>query len=149
MAPNYANLFMATLEKKMIEEFHHNTGKKPLCWFRYIDDIFFIWTHDNESLQTFIRFCNNYTKNHSMRSEIKFETNISRETVNFLDVKVNLQEDKISTTLYSKPTDAHHLNVISCHPNHTIKHIPKGQFIRIRRILSTDLEYLKHAKQLV
>ena len=27
---------------------------KPLVWFHYMDDIFLIWTHGEESLQNFI-----------------------------------------------------------------------------------------------
>ena len=71
------------------------TGLRPLVWMRYIDDIFFIWTHDDGSLQKFIEFANNFTSNNQMKSNIKFETHISRESVNFLDVKVNFQNGVI------------------------------------------------------
>ena len=42
----YAILFIADFEKKMLEYFE----KKPLIWWRYIDDIFFIWEHGEEFL---------------------------------------------------------------------------------------------------
>ena len=35
----YAILFMADFEEKMLESFE----KEPMLWWRYIDDIFFIW----------------------------------------------------------------------------------------------------------
>ena len=49
-APPYAILFMADFEEKMLEGFE----KKPIIWWRYIDDIFFIWEHGEESLKVFI-----------------------------------------------------------------------------------------------
>ena len=50
MAPSYANLFMASLEKQIL-----NTAPsqlKPLIWKRYIDDIFMIWPHGESSHTT-------------------------------------------------------------------------------------------------
>ena len=41
-APPYAILFMADLEEKLWEIFE----KIPMIWWRYIDDIYFIWEHD-------------------------------------------------------------------------------------------------------
>ena len=46
MAPSYANLFMGKLER----EFLRTQNKLPLVWWRYIDDIFAIWTHGEPSL---------------------------------------------------------------------------------------------------
>ena len=70
-----------------------------------------------------------------MKSCIKFETNISKHSVNFLDVTISLNDGKLSTSLYTKPTNDHlYLNWKSCHPQHILKNIPKGQFIRIKRI---------------
>ena len=37
--PPYAVIFMAVLEKKILSK----VKKKPSAWWRYIDDIFFIW----------------------------------------------------------------------------------------------------------
>ena len=55
MAPSYANLFMGFVEQDLLSR----SAKKPLVWFRYIDDIFFIWTHGQEALDEFLQFCNN------------------------------------------------------------------------------------------
>ena len=40
-APTYAWIYMDEVEQKFLE----TQSKKPLIWLRYIDDIFFIWTH--------------------------------------------------------------------------------------------------------
>lgn len=45
MAPTYANLYMGHLEDQLLE----HTILKPLVWFRFIDDIFFIWTFGTET----------------------------------------------------------------------------------------------------
>lgn len=146
MAPNYANLFLDKFEREMLQTYHSKTGEKPLVWYRYIDDIFCIWNHGDKSLQKFISFCQEYSEMKNMKSNIKFECNISKENVNFLDVSISIKDNKLNTTVYNKPTDAHlYLNPQSCHPNHVIKNIPKGQFIRIKRICSSNEEFVKHS----
>ena len=40
MAPAYANIVMSFFESKLLT----GSCNKPLVWFRYIDDIFAIWT---------------------------------------------------------------------------------------------------------
>ena len=85
-----------------------------------------------------------------MKSNIRFETNFSTESVNFLDVTVSIQREQIRTSLYTKPTDAHlYLNAKSCHPKHVVKNLPKGQFIRVRRICSEDADFEQHAREMM
>ena len=49
-APPYATAFMADLEERILEEIK----LQPCTWWRYIDDIFFIWEHGKDSLKQFI-----------------------------------------------------------------------------------------------
>ena len=49
MAPNYANLFMNTFEQNLLRDYFQKTGLTPMVWFRFIDDIFFIWTGNKDS----------------------------------------------------------------------------------------------------
>ena len=44
-------------------------SKKPLIWLRYIDDIFFIWTHSEQELERFLKDLNNFTPNLSFTHE--------------------------------------------------------------------------------
>ena len=114
-APPYAVLFMAALEEKILSK----VKKKPSVWWRYIDDIFFIWEHGEESLQEFINEIN------SFHPTIKFTADWSKEKVNFLDVEVTLKNSVLSTDLFVKPTDTHQfLDPTSCHPYHCKKGIP-------------------------
>ena len=54
MAPSYANIFMDKLERQLIS----NALIKPHTWWRYIDDIFIIWTEGEESLKDLINYLN-------------------------------------------------------------------------------------------
>ncbi len=52
MAPTYANIFMAMLERKLLQKAPNNLI--PIEWIRFIDDIFAIWIHGIEKLQQFL-----------------------------------------------------------------------------------------------
>ena len=79
----------------------------------YIDDIFFIWEHDQEYLKVFIEQVN------MLYSTIKITAGYSKEEVNFLDVNIKLIEGELKTDLFVKPTDSHQfLDLTSCHPYH-------------------------------
>ena len=134
-APSYAIIFMGHLEKNILT----SATKTPLVWFRYIDDIFLIWTHTKEDLSEFIVHAN------SLHPTIKFTSEHSTSQVPFLDVLVKLTPDNtLETDLYTKPTDKHmYLQPSSCHPNHITKNIPYSLSLRLRRICSDD-ETLKH-----
>ena len=141
MAPPYANLFMGAFEENAL----HNAPHKPLVWWRYIDDIFLIWTHGHDKLTEFISTLNNIHPN------IKFTSDISPTNTHFLDVTVILNEDNtISTDLYVKPTDTHqYLLNTSAHPKHTKQSIPYSLALRLRRICSNDDTFNKRTNQLL
>ena len=131
MAPSYANLFMGKFEQQAID----NSLLKPFIWWRFIDDIFMIWTHGEEHLKSFI------THKYS---------NSLHQTLPFLDVQVHLINNHIETDLHTKPTDKHqYLLKTSCHPNHTKKAIPFSLFLRIRRICSTDPFFDQRNRELI
>ena len=88
---------MNDLETEFLEGQH----LQPLVSLRYIDDIFFIWTHDEESLKKFLEEPNDFNQ------YIKFTYEYSVEKIPFLDLKVGLKDGKIATDLHMKPTDRH------------------------------------------
>ena len=52
---------MTGLEERLSKE----SVDIPMVWMRFIDDVFFIWAHGKENLETFINFlnsCNETTK---------------------------------------------------------------------------------------
>ena len=123
-----------------------SSPEKPLVWFRYIDDVFLIWTHGKEKYQEFLNHCNNN------RYGMVFETtedSVSDVSVPFLDVKVILENGKLHTDLYNKPTDKfQYLNFASCHPYHQKANLPYSLALRIRRICSSTVDFKKHCKEL-
>ena len=74
---------------------------KPLAYYRYIDDIFIIWSHGLDLLHNFINSINN------QHSNIIFTSNISTTSVNFLDVTIDLHGGHIFTKTYTKSTETH------------------------------------------
>ena len=71
-APPYNILFMAELEEKILEIIDN----KPYLWWRYINDIFFIWEHREEKLRNFVGTFN------EIDPTIKFTAEWS-QTINF------------------------------------------------------------------
>ena len=146
MAVNFANLFMAKLETEMLNAYEAEHGTRPLLWIRYIDDVFCLWRGSETSLQHFIAFVDSYTTSKGMKSNIRYSHEYSKRSATFLDTKVIMEGDALYTDLYVKDTAAFdYLHRSSYHPQHTIKAIPKGQFIRIRRICSKIEDYNRHA----
>ena len=121
-APPYSILFKAEMEEKMFEIIDN----KPYLWWRYIDDIFFIWEHGEEKLRDFVQTLT------EIHPSIKFIAEWSQKSVNFLDVTVYLIDGQIETDVYAKPTDSHqYRHSSSCHPYHCKKSIFKASFNRI------------------
>ena len=139
MAPSYANIFMSMFEKQMLSSYHH----KLFVYFRYIDDIFMIWTEGKDSLNEFLKHCNRQNKH------IQFTESEVGTTVPFLNVSVSLQNEKLHTDLYCKPTDKHqYLYYTSCHPKHTKNRLPYSLALRLRRICSTDELFSLRTKEM-
>ena len=128
MAPAFAIFLWGSLSKKAPEVY----VDKPVLWFRYIDDIFMVWTHGNEKLDSFITYLN------SMHPTIKFTSERSNISIPFLDVNIQLENGKIETDLYCKPTDKQYLLHSFSHPDHTKKSIPYSLALCLRRICSKD-----------
>ena len=80
---------------------------------------------------------------------IKVELKWDRQKIAFLDTMVRLENGKIETSLYSKPTDKHtYLHIKSEHPTSVKKAIPYGLGIRLKRISSRDEDYQREKRSL-
>ena len=111
--------------------------------WRYIDDIFFVWEHGEESLEKFLNKLNTF------HPKIKFTAEYSKEAINFLDVNVRLVEGELMTDLFVKPTDTHQfLDPSSSHPYHCKKGIPYSQALRLNRICSDNESFDKRCNDL-
>ena len=70
MAPLYANIFIATLEKHILQ----TVSLKPFLWRMLIDDIDMNWIHGREALEAFFETANNF------HSTIRFAARVSSDS---------------------------------------------------------------------
>ena len=114
-APPYPIIFMADFEERILKDIDLQSH----IWWRYTNDIFFIWEHGKDFLKQFIEILNAY------HPTIKFTAEWSKEEINFSDVDVRLRNRQLDTDLHIKPTDTYHfLDSASCHLYHCKKSIP-------------------------
>jgi len=141
MAPSYANLSFAKFEIDALTHAPH----QPHTWWRFIDDIFIIWTHTEDELRTFITYLNN------IHPTIKFTSSHSATSISFLDVKVSLSQfGVVETDLHTKPTDKQQdLLQSSCHPLHSKRAIPFSLALRLRRICPSHESFTLRANELI
>ena len=135
-APNLANIYMLKFD------YYARTGFKirPLLFYRFLDDIFFIWTGTRSELEEFNVFLN------TIIPGIKITLVIREEINEFLDTRVyKSHRDEVctlNTRVYFKTTDTHQLlHGRSFHPRHTTRGILKSQIIRFKRICSNEIEF--------
>ena len=136
-APNYANLFLAQWEKSALAQ----CALKPDCYFRYLDDIFLIWSHSIDDFWTFFNTLNNH------HPTIKLKATINASSIDFLDVTIFKgsgfhEHGKLDSKVYFKTTDTHELlHKSSYHPQHTFRGILKSQITRFYRICTQELDF--------
>ena len=125
VAPPNSILFMVELEEKILEI----VDNKPCLWWRYIDDIFFIWEHGEEKLRNFEETLT------EIHPTIKFTAEWSKKSINFWVVTVSLIDGQIETDVYVKSTDSHqYLHSPSGHSYHCKKNISYSQALHLNRI---------------
>ena len=132
MAPSFANLYMAVLEKKILAT--APDSKTPEFFKRFIDDLLMVWLHGEESLVRFFF-------DHANRPHPSIQLTMDyRRSVHYLDAALAIEADgRISSDLYTKPTDSHqYLLPSSNHPPHVHEHLMDTLALRIRQIVSSD-----------
>ena len=130
MAPSYATLTLGYLENILFE---NNDNVRREKYFRYLDDIFIIWNEDWGNHESFI------TELNTIDNKLEFLVDKVGETVNFLDLIIYKDNNKIETDIYYKETDTkQYLNYNSNHPRHIKNNIPFNLARRIRNIVSDD-----------
>ena len=79
---NFACTYMGAWERELLRM----TDVRPKKWYRFIDDIWGLWTHGEESLQAFHRLANEIHPN------IQVDLRFSDTSIDFLDVEILLSE---------------------------------------------------------
>ena len=132
--------------EKVETEFLDKELLKPSVWLRYIDDIFFVWAHGEESLQQFLEYLNGF------HPGPRFASEFSAHQVNFLDVIVKLQENEFFIDLYCKKTDCYqYLHYDSCYPEHMKKFSVYKKWLHGRgypeHIIDNQLKHVKNVSR--
>ena len=74
---------------------------------------------------------------------------ISETSIAFLDIKVSINVNGLSTSVHYKPTDSHsYLLHSSSHPSHVKNSIPFSQFLRLRRLCSDDSDFSNKSEEM-
>ena len=137
MAPAYANIFMAELEEKLLD----NYVTKPILWKRYIDDILCIWPGLQSDFKQFIDYLN------KAHPTIKFTYKSSYNSIDFLDITIYKGDRYRSNhTLDIKPhfkktNKFQYLEYTSANPRQTFASLIKGELTRLLRACSSATEY--------
>ena len=137
-APSLANIYLREFDKKATEGFRI----KPKFYFRYLDDIFFIWEGGEGELKEYEKYLN------SLIPDITISLEYNRTQNNFLDTTIYKQHsnditDTLQTKVYFKDTDTHQLlHKDSFHPKHTFRGLIRSQYIRFKRLSSTHQDYI-------
>jgi len=136
-APSYANIFMADWEESALL----SAQKRPFAYYRFLDDIWGVWTHSPEDFVAFTDHLNSH------QDSIKIKYTVHDTEVNFLDV-VSYKGPQFPSTgkldfrVYFKETDTHALlHRHSFHPKHTFGGIVKSQLLRFKRICSEQSSF--------
>ncbi|OCT91964.1 hypothetical protein XELAEV_18015021mg, partial [Xenopus laevis] len=109
-----------------------------------IDDVILVWSGTKNSFLEFVSHFNSNTINLKVTSEI------DRDTIHFLDIRIYQgPHNNLQTTVYRKKTATNSLlHASSQHPSNTIKGIPTGQYLRVRRLCNTLGDFKIEAKKL-
>lgn len=131
-APGLANLYLLDFDKAAMNDFYI----KPILFFRFLDDIFFLWPGDTDSLKRYETFLN------SQIPDITVKLEHNNFEIPFLDTLIYKYNNKLQTKTFFKQTDTHQLlHTNSFHAKHTFLGLIKSQLIRFKRLSSNRDTY--------
>ncbi|XP_073481353.1 uncharacterized protein [Aquarana catesbeiana] len=140
-APSVANIFLSKWEE---EDIYGRCWPHLLLYKRYIDDILIIWKGSREQLEEFIQFIS------GNKYGVKFTATVHQQKINFLDLEIYKNGNKLGTRTHFKETDRNgYIPMGSCHHPQWKAAIPKSQFIRIRRNCDRMEDYLQQTDILI
>lgn len=131
-SPSYAGLYLGWWEEQVASNITAFT-QNVILWARHIDDVFCIWKGtEQEALQFVVTLNDN-------QCNLNFTSMIHKQTIEFLDVVVRVQDDKLESRLFRKATAGNSLlHAKSCHPKNLIHSIPYGEHLRAKRNCSSE-----------
>ena len=137
---SYADLALEAVDE-YIYQAQHTIFKELMSYYRFRDDCFLLWSGNTSLINKFVYFVN------ILDPSLRFTVEIGGKSLKFMDLLITIENGKLETTFYSKPTDGYlYLHNDSCHPKATKLAVQKGVALRLRRICSSDDEFTKKSK---
>ena len=137
LAPALATVVIADLEERYLSE----SALKPATWLRYIDDVFAVWAHGKDSLQSFVDGLNRRDPRINFTWQSSFASTI------FLDLRIYkpvdlAHEGRLATSIYYKYTNTFSYALGTSHiARHTFRGIAIGETIRALRNCDTRTKF--------
>ena len=138
---SYSDLAIQPIDNAVINA--QRTIFQEIFYFgRYRDNCITVWTGDVDKIDLLLEFLNSLDEN------LKFTVEIGGKSLCFLDLKITIDDKKLLTSAYSKPTNSYlYLDGTSCHPARSIDAISTGVAKRVKRICSNDSDFLEQSKK--
>ena len=138
VAVSLANLYLYILIDKFLL-----LQPNVLCYSRYIDDIFFIYTGSLDNLKILFNTANN------LHFSIKFTLVYSSDNLEFLDLNIHLTNNNIiEYEVHQKSLNKYmYITQQSCHPEHVFSGFIRGELTRYQRLTSIP-HFFKKIKSL-
>ena len=143
LAPPYACLGMGQYEKIAF------SSDQPLLdlillWKRYIDDVFGLFKGTREQFDSLVTWLNSL-----MPGVVKFTANISYNQVEFLDLIIKIENGRLKTDLFIKPSNLQlYLDYNSNHPEPCKTGLVYGQSLRVIERCSDEQDACSHLDNL-
>ena len=132
MAPRYANIFMAELEESFLSGYPY----KPVAYYRYIDDIFIIWSH---GLDLYTISSTALTSNTA--TSFSFQISPPRQSTFSMSLLTSMEVTLPPRRTQNQHTHTHFLHT-TVFTQDTLNTLLSSQFLRYKRICSNDKIFL-------
>ena len=125
-APPYTCLGMGKFETEVFSQ-NSSLVAKIILWKRFIDDILMLFKGTEVECKHLVNWLNSLYP-----GVIKFKYEYSTEVVEFLDLKIHIENGKLETNLFIKPSNQQlYLDFFSNHPEPCKEGLVYSQAIRI------------------
>ena len=134
MSCSYSDIAMSKFDTAALQ-YHF----QPTLWKRFRDDILTIWTHGSDTLESFLDYLNQIDST----GKIKFTMQVQDEDgIEFLDLKLKLENSKIAVDAFAKPTNSFtYVLPTSRYTRRSLNNIPRGIALRLGCICGTDEKF--------
>ena len=131
---SFTCLFVSYQEEKIFQSYQCPI---PELFKRFVDDGIGATSMPRSDLEKFISFICNF------HPALQFEYQISSSRLSFLDIKLQITDNHITTSIFYKETDSHsYLHNDSSHNPKCITSIPFSELLRLRHLCS-DMRILR------